>query len=82
MENQAIQFIIAELVVSEKGNYVWRVKLDGSRSKKEVSYCKSALAAIRCCYMLRKRTGHPISRNAMSRLRSEHNSTKTVQEGS
>lgn len=82
MENQTMKSIIAELIVSEKGNMVWRVKVDGSRSKKDISYCKTALAAIRCCYMLRKRTGNPISENVMKRLRSEHYSSKAVQEGS
>lgn len=82
MEKSTEKSIIAELVVSEKGNMVWRVKVDGSRSKKEVSYCKTALAAIRCCYMLRKKTGNPISGNVMKRLCAEHHSSKTVQEGS
>lgn len=82
MENQTVKSIIAELIVSEKGNMVWRVKVDGSRSKKETSYCKTALAAIRCCYMLRKRTGNSISEKVMKRLRSEHYSSKAVQEGS
>lgn len=82
MENQTMKSIIAELIVSEKGNMVWRVKVEGSRSKKDISYCKTALAAIRCCYMLRKRTGNPISENVMKRLRSEHYSSKAVQEGS
>ena len=82
MEKSTEKSIIAELVVSEKGNMVWRVKVDGSRSKKEVSYCKTALAAIRCCYMLRKKTGNPRAGNVMKRLCAEHNSSKTVQEGS
>lgn len=82
MENPTVKSIIAELVVSEKGNMVWRVKVEGSRSKKDVSYCKTALAAIRCCYMFRKRTGNPISEKVMKRLRFEHYSSKAVQEGS
>lgn len=80
MEKSTEKSIIAELVVSEKGNMVWRVKVDGSRSKKEVSYCKTALAAIRCCYMLQKRTGHPLQENVMKHLRSLHKREKNLKE--
>lgn len=82
MENSTAKSIIAELIVSEKGNMVWRVKVDGSRSKKDIGYCKTALAAIRCCYMLQKRTGNLIAENVMKRLRAEHYGSKKVQEGS
>ncbi len=82
MEKSTVKPIIAELVVSEKGNMVWRVKVEGSRSKKDTIFCKTALAAIRCCYLLRKRTEHPISHNVMKRLLAEKLSEKSEKEGS
>ncbi len=80
MENSTAKAIIAELVVSKNGNMIWRVKVDGTRSKKEIGYCKTALAAIRCCYMLQKRTGHPLQENVMKHLRSLHKREKNLKE--
>lgn len=60
--------IIAEMTISEKGNKVWRVKVLGSRSKKEVGYCKTPLSAIRFAYILKKQTGATIDSDCMDFL--------------
>lgn len=64
--------IIAENVISEKGNYVWKVSIAGSRSKKNIVYCITPLKAIRACYFLSKQTGADISEVCLRRLRTEN----------
>ena len=51
------KLIIAEEITSDKGNKIWRVKVSGSRSKKETAFCKTPLAALRFCYLLKSKTG-------------------------
>lgn len=72
METKTEKIIIAENVISEKGNYIWKVSVAGSRSKKNVIYCVRALKAIRACYLLQARTGAKISHTCMQRLKSYH----------
>lgn len=68
METTATKSIIAEEILSKKGNRVWRVKVEGSKSKENTAYCKTALAAIKFCYILKKRTSCPISPISMDYL--------------
>lgn len=59
--------IIAEFL-KIKGNNVWRVKVSGSTDKKKCGYCKSALSAIRLCYVFRSRFDTPINSQSMDLL--------------
>lgn len=59
--------IVAEFM-KIKGNNVWRVKVDGSTDKKKVGYCKTALSAIRLCYIFKSRHNVPINSRCMDLL--------------
>lgn len=68
--------IIAEFL-KIKGNNVWRVKVQGSTDKKKVGYCKTALSAIRLCYIFKARHNMPINSQSMDLLLYVNNLTKT-----
>lgn len=59
--------IIAEFL-NIKGNKVWRVKVSGSKDKEKCGYCKSALSAIRLCYVFKARHKMPIDSQSMDLL--------------
>lgn len=59
--------IIAEFM-NIKGNKVWKVKVNGSKDKEKCGFCKSALSAIRLCYVFKNRHGLPIDSKSMDLL--------------
>ena len=68
--------IIAEFLKVKDQN-VWRVKVKGSTDKKKVGYCKTALAAVRLCYVFKARHSLPIDSQSMDLLLYVNNITKT-----
>ena len=59
--------IMAEFL-NIKGNKVWRVMVQGSKDKAKRGYCKSALSAIRLCYIFKSRHNLPINSQSMDLL--------------
>ncbi len=59
--------IVAEFL-NIKGNKVWRVKVEGTADKKKIGYCKTALSAIRLCYIFKSRHNVPINSHSMDLL--------------
>lgn len=59
--------IIAEFM-NIKGNKVWKVSVQGTTDKKKVGYCKTALSAIRLCYIFKTRHNVPINSRSMDLL--------------
>lgn len=81
METKKTKTITAEATNSPKGNRVWKVYVQGSRSKKNASYCTSAKKAMRFAFILKQRTGLYITKEALAFLMEEHAKTKEQQTG-
>ena len=62
--------IIASTVKSSRSNnMVWAVQITGIQGT--FAYCKSALSAMKCMFLLKSRTGLDISNNIIERLSHE-----------
>lgn len=70
--------IVAEFL-NIKGNKVWRVKIQGSKDKQKCGYCKTALSAIRLCYIFKSRHNLPINPQSMELLIYVNSLTKAQQ---
>ena len=59
--------IVAEFL-NIKGNKVWKVMVQGTKDKQKIGYCKSALSAIRLCYIFKARHNLKINPQSMELL--------------